>query len=86
MYSAALVFLTQPVVPKIIDVLLRNGTEPGKFPYPVDYHNLDSQKYYCYIIMYSYVCGLTGATITVASQIMLIVFVQHVCGVFAAVG
>lgn len=86
MYLTGYVYLTQPVVPKIIDVLLKNGTEPGKFPFPVIYYHIDEQKYYFYIILLTYVSASMALTILIASDVMLIIYVQHVCGVFAAVG
>lgn len=85
-YSGIFIYMGQPIVPKIIDVLLMNGTESGKFPYPVDYHYFDVQKYYCYFILYSFVCVYVAVTVIVASEILLVTYVQHVCGTFAALG
>lgn len=86
MFSATFVFMTQPVVPKVIDVLLRNGTEPGEFPFPLYYYNLNMQKYYFCIVVNSWACVCAAEIVIVASDAMLIVCVQHVCGVFAAMG
>lgn len=55
-YTSGILFITQPVIPKIIDVLMRNGTDPPVFSFPVDYHHLDTQKYYFYILALNYVC------------------------------
>lgn len=74
------------MIPKIIDAMLKNGTETGKFVYPVDYYYFDAQKYYCYISLHCYICACVAAIPLVASESMLIIYVQHVCGVFAALG
>nr|AXM05196.1 odorant receptor [Campoletis chlorideae] len=85
-YFTTVLFVTQPVLPKLIDTLFYNGTKPGEFPFPVYYCQLDQQKYYFYIIAYTYVGASMVLIITIASDTMFIVHVQHVCGVFAAIG
>ncbi|XP_043273902.1 odorant receptor 13a-like [Venturia canescens] len=85
-YFTTILFISQPALPKLIDSLLYNGTEPGEFPFPVYYPHLDQQKYYFYIIAYTYVGTSMVLTITVANDTMFILHVQHVCGVFAAIG
>lgn len=85
-YSVAFVYVAQPTIPKIIDILLKNGTARGQFPSPVDYYHLDAQKYYFYIVMYTYVCLCVGLIPLMASEIMLILYVQHVCAIFTALG
>lgn len=85
-YSVDFVFMTEPIMPKIIDVLLKNGTKPGAFPSPVEFYHLDMQKYYFYIVTYYYVCEFMGTMVSVASDVMLITYVQHVCGIFTALG
>ena len=86
MYSTGIIFMAQPIIPKIIDVLLKNDSEPGVFPFPVDYYTLDMQKYYFHIIMYSYVCVSMIIMIVIATDTMYIVYVLHGCGIFAALG
>lgn len=85
-YSNGVLFMIQPVIPKIIDVLLKNGSEPGRFPMPVDYYLLDMQKYYFHIIAYSCVCACVAILVTIALDTIFIVYVQHGCGIFAALG
>lgn len=84
--STCILFTTQPVVPKILDVLLGNGSEPGEFAVPVEYYHLDAQKYYFYLSVYSILSVTAGAFVTIAIDTMFIVTVQHGCGLFAAVG
>lgn len=86
LYSILFIFMTQPTIPKIIDISLRNGTAPGKLPYPAVYSFIDEQKYYFYLIVFLFVCGSVMSTTLVSNDIILIVFVQHVCGVLAALG
>lgn len=85
-YSAGIFVVTQPIIPTIIDVLFMNGSRYREFPLPVDYYHLDTQKYYFYIIMYSYPCLSMGLLITIANDAMFIVYVQHCCGLFTALG
>lgn len=73
-----------PVIPKIIDVYVKNGTEPGKFMVPVDYYHVDEQKYYFSIVVYSYVIFSMLLAIGVTNNIMLVSYVQHGSGIFAA--
>ena len=78
--------MAQPVLPKIIDSLLKNGSEPGAFPFPVYYYTLDTQKYYFQTISYSFVCVSMTVVVTIATDTMYIMFILHNCGVFAALG
>lgn len=80
------VFMSEPIIPKVIDVIMKNGTEPGKFPWPVDYCHLDVQKYYFFIMMHTLVCVSMVTMVLATSDAMLISYVQHVCGIFAALG
>lgn len=85
-YLSCVLFVAQPMLPKVIDVLLMNNSEPGEFPIPVDYYNIDMQKYYFYIILHIFVIISVGHTIVISCDTMFIVYVQHCCGVFAALG
>lgn len=76
----------QPVILKIIDDVMKNGSEPGEFAILVDYYNVDEQKFYFYISMYTVGCATAGGIIIIAVNCMFIVYVQHGCGLFAAVG
>lgn len=84
--SACVLYTTQPVIVKIIDVLLRNGSELGEFAFPVDYYNLDVQKYYFYVSTHMVVSVIVAGTVVIAINTMYIVCAQHGCGLFAAVG
>lgn len=85
-YLTGMFFVTQPIVPKIIDVLSKNGSEPAVFPFPVDYYHLDTKKYYLCIIGLTYLFVSWGLLVTIALDVIVIVYVQHCCGIFAALG
>lgn len=85
-YSTLFVVLTQPIVAKIIDVVLRNGTEPGEFPAPAVYYHFDEQEYYVYFVLFYCLYSYLGITFLITSDEMLIIYVQHVCGLFTALG
>lgn len=86
LYSTAVIFMVQPAIPKIINDLLKNGTAIGVFPYPLEYYYFDAQKYYYYVIMYCSVCVWLGISALIAGDVILIIYVQHACGIFAALG
>nr|AXM05200.1 odorant receptor [Campoletis chlorideae] len=85
-YFTTVLFVGQPMLPKLIDNFFYNGTLPGEFPFPVYYCQLDQQKYYFHIIAFTYVGVSMIIIITIANDAMFIIHVQHVCGVFAAIG
>lgn len=85
-YVAINVYVTQPIMPTIIDILMKNGTAPRKFPFPIDFYYLDEEKYYWYIVIHMYVSVYAGSVVLVASEVLLIMYVQHVCGIFEALG
>lgn len=78
--------MAEPLMPAIIDILLTNGTGSIEFPYPVVYYNIDHQKYYIYLVIYSNVCVCVLLTVIVSNDIILIIYVLHACGIFAALG
>lgn len=84
--STFILFAAQPVISKIIDVLLKNNSEPGEFAFPSYYYRINEQKYYFYITIYSFLCVTVAGFVTVAIDSMFIVYVQHGCGLFSAVG
>lgn len=84
MFSAVVIYMSQPVMPKIVDVLLRNGTELGTFPYPAVYYHIDEQKYYFHIIAYNYAWSFMIMLVIVTDEVMLITYVHHCSGIFAA--
>lgn len=81
-----LLFTIPPIVAKVIDITLRNDSEIGEFSIPVYYYNVNMKRYYFHISMHCFVCVSVGALVTVAIDSRLIIFVQHGCGLFAAVG
>lgn len=85
-YSAVVADVTVLYTSKLIDALLKNGTEAGKFPTRVYYYRIDIQKYYLYVMIYYSVVIVIIITVAVAALVMLISYVQHVCGIFAALG
>lgn len=84
MSSTGLFIGFEPAVEKIIDILLRNGTEPGKFIFIIDYYHIDEQKYYFYVTMYFSVMCLVISAPELASVVMLISYTAHGSGIFAA--
>ncbi|XP_043273338.1 uncharacterized protein [Venturia canescens] len=85
-WLTAILYMSQPIIPKYIDALLYNNSQPGVFPVPVYYFQLDDQKYFFYIIAFTYVCTSALIIINVAGDTMFFAHVQHCCAIFAALG
>ena len=74
------------MLPKIIVAFgIANMSAPAKFPFPCDYY-VDSEKYYFCILMVTWAGTLFVITSTVAPDVLFVVFVQHGCGIFSAIG
>ena len=79
-------FLILPIAPKIIVAIgLANISAPAQFPFPVDFY-VDSEEYFVYISTYIAIAVFFLITIIISVDTMFVVFVQHACGIFAAIG
>ena len=79
-------FMIVPMLPKIIVTLgLANISAPAQFSFPCDLY-IDSEKYYFVVLLETCSGCFMVVTSNIAVDVMFIVFVQHACGIFAAIG
>lgn len=76
-----------PVTPKLMDVVMPLNTSRALiYPLPLSYGNINVDKYYIPIMIHAD-CGiLIAITTIVAMDTTYTVYVQHACGLFAALG
>ncbi|XP_072756972.1 uncharacterized protein [Anoplolepis gracilipes] len=85
-YSSTSLYLLMPMSPQILDIVMPlNESRPRKFLFEVEYH-IDREKYYYFILFHSYVAVIAVMSIVVCADTTYIVYVQHGCSLFAAIG
>ncbi|KAK0081781.1 hypothetical protein PV325_011573 [Microctonus aethiopoides] len=85
-YLATVVFLTEPLLAKGINLILHsNETIENKYAVPINWGIINMERNYYPLYFYQLVCVITIITITVANDSMFIIFLQHACGLFAIV-
>ncbi|CAD6228769.1 GSCOCT00013847001.3-RA-CDS, partial [Cotesia congregata] len=86
-YLATVTFITEPVVPIIINLMLKtNLSAPHKLSVPMEWVVIDREKYYWILISYSGVCITVILTVLTAYDVLFITVVHHACGLFAVTG
>nr|AXM05163.1 odorant receptor [Campoletis chlorideae] len=87
MYSTLITFVLMPVVPKLMDVIMPlNASRSLIYPLPLSYGNINVDKYYIPIMIHADCAILIAITTIVAMDSTYAVYVEHACGMFAAVG
>ncbi|KAK2576710.1 hypothetical protein KPH14_005368 [Odynerus spinipes] len=85
-YIAMCLYMTLPHVPYVVATVLKGDKNATRgLLYHVE-QIIDVEKYYYYVLLHSYYTTFFLMTIMIASDTMLIVFIQHACGMFAAIG
>ncbi|XP_032686497.1 uncharacterized protein LOC116851307 [Odontomachus brunneus] len=85
-YGSMFMYMILPVTPSII-AFFANANQTQM--YGVIYHAetiFDVKKYYYFILLHSYYTTFFLMTIPVATDSMLIIYVQHACGLFEVIG
>lgn len=79
-------YLLIPVTPQLLDIVKPlNKSRPYKYLFNVDY-GFDKETYYYPILIYSYVTTMMNISILVIVDTSYMMFVQHACSLFAAIG
>nr|AXM05166.1 odorant receptor [Campoletis chlorideae] len=87
MYMTLITFVFMPVMPKLMDVIMPlNESRPLVYPLPLSYGNINVEKYYIPIMIHADYAVFITVTTIVAMDTTYTVYVQHACGMFAAVG
>ncbi|KAL2743885.1 odorant receptor 13a-like [Vespula maculifrons] len=83
LYAAMVIFMITPLKPLIFNTL--NETSERPLIHHVEYF-VDTQRYYYFIILHSYVTIVICISAIVAIDTMFLIFIQHVCGLFSTLG
>ncbi|XP_034938375.1 uncharacterized protein [Chelonus insularis] len=85
MYNSMVVFLLLPMRPKLMVWLGLSDVEAEfLLPFPTDYW-INDDKYFIFIVMHVYFGTTFVITAIAGPDVLYMVFVQHVCGMFAEV-
>nr|XP_012231988.1 PREDICTED: uncharacterized protein LOC105677736 [Linepithema humile] len=85
-YTSTTLFLIIPLSSQILDVIMPlNETRPRRFLFEVEYR-IDHEKYYYPILFHSYVAVAIIMSIVVCVDTTYVMYVQHGCSLFAAIG
>ncbi|XP_057331038.1 uncharacterized protein LOC130671272 isoform X2 [Microplitis mediator] len=86
-YMSTLIFVTEPIFPKIVNMFVEtNETVPLKLAIPTEYIIIDIEKHYWSMSIITTFFVFNVIIVIISCDIVLITFVQHVCGLFAVVG
>ncbi|CAK9814839.1 Odorant receptor 4 [Anthophora plagiata] len=84
-YMTLLIYLLLPTIPVVIDVIIpSNHSQERNFLYKLDY-GVDSQQYFYYISIHSYVGTAVVANLIVACDTTYMLYSQHAYALFAIV-
>ncbi|XP_014601884.1 PREDICTED: uncharacterized protein LOC106785714 [Polistes canadensis] len=85
-YFVALTYIILPLTPKILDIVIPlNETRPIKFIFYAEY-NVDEKKYFWYILMHGYAVSAASISILIATDTLIVRYVQHAVAVFNVIG
>lgn len=86
MYVTIAIYLTIPMMPKILDIILPlNESRPLTYLYRTEYF-VDPEKYFYAIVLHTYTGTIITVSVVAAADAMFNAYVQHVCGILAIVG
>lgn len=81
-----IVFLSMSLIPQVLNVVLPlNKSRPTIMPFEA-YYFVDGEKYFFYIYFHAFVSADMIIIAVIAHDCMLLVYIEHVCGVFAVAG
>ncbi|XP_051174989.1 uncharacterized protein LOC127290461 isoform X2 [Leptopilina boulardi] len=84
LYGNVLFYYSAHGIPLLIQIL-QHSDEPKPLIFLIEC-GIDSQKYYSLILIYSYMFGLTCTFGTVNGGTILVMFLEHACGIFDIIG
>ena len=80
------IYLDIPIVPQFLDLILPlNESRPRKILYHTEYY-LDAENNFYWIFMHGYIASSLSIVILVSVDTMLMVFIEHACGILAILG
>ncbi|XP_025158114.1 odorant receptor 4-like isoform X2 [Harpegnathos saltator] len=86
LYTLMSLYMLIPIIPKLLDLVKPlNKSRPNEYLFDVDY-SFDRDEYYYVSLLHSYLTTVMTISIMVIIDTIYIVFAQHVCSLFAAIG
>lgn len=80
-------YMLIPVKPQLLNIIKPlNKSRPYNYLFDVDYGLDDKEAYYYPILIYSYLTSVMNISIVVVVDTTYMMFVQHACSLFAAIG
>nr|AXM05122.1 odorant receptor [Campoletis chlorideae] len=85
MYAAMVAYLTMPTVPMVLNVLQPlNESRPRELPSHAEYFIDDPTQHYFPFFLHQSLGTFSSVTTVIICDTMYVTYVQHVCGIFAA--
>jgi len=86
LYVTGISYAITSLMPRIMDIVFPlNTTRPIMLLWPA-YYLVDEEKYYYYIYCDMLIILMVCLAALIAHDSMFFVYIQHVCGLFAAIG
>ncbi|XP_057333494.1 odorant receptor 22c-like [Microplitis mediator] len=86
-YMSTTIFVIEPIFPRIVNIFVEtNETVPLKLALPLEYIIININKHYWTMLTITNIFVFNIIVVIISCDIVLITFVQHVCGLFAVVG
>ncbi|XP_025266868.1 uncharacterized protein LOC105255145 [Camponotus floridanus] len=85
-YIGLMLFASIALIPRILDIVFPlNTSRPIELVYPA-YYFVNEEKYFYYIFCHMIISAELSLTGVVATDSMLFVYMEHLCGLFAVIG
>ena len=80
------IYLDIPIVPQFLDLILPlNESRPKITLYKTEYY-LDEENNFYWIFIHGYIAAVISTVILVSVDTMLMVLIQHACGILTILG
>lgn len=80
------IYLDIPIVPQFLDLILPlNESRPKNAVFNTEYY-LDEENNFYWIFIHGYIATVVNIAIIVGVDSMLMISIQHACGIFAILG
>lgn len=79
-------YMLIPIIPKLLDYIVPlNESRQNEYLFDINY-SFDRDKYYYSVLLHSYFTTVMTISVMVIVDTIYMVFAQHACGLFAAIG
>lgn len=86
LYATAISYAITSLTPRIMDIVFPLNTSRPIMLLWSAYYFVDEEKYYYYIYCDMLIILMVCLAALIAHDSMFFVYIQHVCGLFAAIG